>query len=651
MTDISPRVGDTSGGARLTLSGVGLRDVVAVQIGGKPCAELTPIGEATSSCVAPALPAGTYDVVAMTSLGASRPLLRAYEAWTPRLLAGARVYQSDEGVTRDGMTETVEYVRRTASIGWTGPRDGASLVELGGALFMIGGWNTTGYAAWHGAPTTNEVLKSTDGGRTWTTILPHDPAPPETGPGARFRRAHTAGVVKHEVNGKPYIYVIGGDHLDDAFRPPNYSGEVWRSSDGIEWTRISTAAPCRDRMLHMVASFNGALYLMGGQHALDNPESAENDVWKSSDGGITWKRLPNAPWEKRAMVYSPVVHDGSLYVIGGGTYAGTDTDRTYFNDVWRMTDSEEWIQVLADGHSQFEPREYHNVVSYDGKLWVLGGYNTAHQNLDSVHWSDDGGRTWTEVEHAPWGTSHADGVAVTSEGIVRASGNSFDEAAFVLQSRRDARVSKWSDLGTAGKHLFQRDNAAQPMLVEHDALLGGSPGIVFLGHQTMDLLAADRDNADGVFEIYAVGVNTSLASKSEYPTWNPPSVLVGATSASAYNQFGFNGGSLEFHEGARGWHTTTAGSGLDDGRSRLYGAELSYGSLRMFVDTEQQGSTDEAVGFDSAWTGWEGVGAGIERSSFAHFHLGALVVRPSGSRLSDEDRAKLVAWSMKWRAR
>ncbi len=335
--------------------------------------------------------------------------------------------------------EAFEYVERTPAIGWSGARDGAALVQLGGALLLIGGWTPSAVAAWGDDPTTNEVLRSIDGGRTWETILAHDPDPPKDGPGARFRRLHTAGVLTHSVDGTRYVYVIGGDHLDPEFSFPAYSGEVWRSADGSTWTRVSDQAPCRDRMLHMVASFNGALYLMGGQHELDDGTTAMNDVWKSADGGATWTRLADAPWSKRAMVYSPTEHNGELYVIGGGTYAGTDSERSYLNDVWKMSAGERWVQVLPNGHGQFEPRQYHNVVSYDGKLWIIGGYNGTRQDLDSVHWSEDGGRTWHAIAAAAWGRSHADGIAVTNEGIMHAGGSCSADGATLLH-RRTSKV-------------------------------------------------------------------------------------------------------------------------------------------------------------------------------------------------------------------
>ncbi len=336
---------------------------------------------------------------------------------------------------RERGAASFEYVERTAAIGWSGPRDGAGLVQLGGSLFLIGGWTPSAIDVWGADPTTNEVLQSTDGGRTWTTILAHDPDPPKDGPGARFRRVHTAGVLTHTFGGTRYIYLVGGDHLDPDFSFPTYSGEVWRSADGVAWTRVSDQAPCRDRMLHMVASFQGALYLMGGQHELDDGATAMNDVWKSLDGGVTWIRLPDAPWSRRAMVYSPAEHRGELYVIGGGTYAGTDSERAYFNDVWKMTADERWVQVLPNGHDQFEPRQYHNVVSYDGKLWVIGGYNGIKQDLDSVYWSDDGGSNWHAIAAAAWGRSHADGIVVTSEGIMHAGGSCSSDGVTLLRRR------------------------------------------------------------------------------------------------------------------------------------------------------------------------------------------------------------------------
>src|SRR5262249_35346431 len=159
---------------------------------------------------------------------------------------------------------------------------------------------------------------------------------------------------------------------------------TWRTSNGTTWTQMSAEAPWgskltgkgKCRILMMVGQLNGVLYVMGGQVDINDPATALDDVWQSINGGVTWTPLPRAKWAKRGMVYDLVTFNGFLWLIGGGTYSNAQGGRTFYNDVWKF-DGTTWTEVLANGHSQWPAREYHNVKSFDGKLWISGGYNYA----------------------------------------------------------------------------------------------------------------------------------------------------------------------------------------------------------------------------------------------------------------------------------
>ena len=274
-----------------------------------------------------------------------------------------------------------------AGAGWT-PRDGAGLVSYAGNMYMLGGWNP---GQFHGADTTNEVWRFD--GTTWTQLLTDDQAPV-----GRWYPRHTAGWLTHSYGGTNYIYAIGGDIQ-------RLCCDVWRSTDGVSWTQMTAAAEWGNRCLHMAASYNGALYVMGGQTDLTKA-TAMHDVWRSTDGGATWTQLANAGWSVRGMVYNPCVYNGKLWVCGGGTY---DAARDYYNDVWTF-DGSTWTQVAAS--SPWAAREYHTTLVHNGELWVMNGYNGA--NIADA-WVTQNGVDW--MQRPPnWTGSHADGMCSHSDG-------------------------------------------------------------------------------------------------------------------------------------------------------------------------------------------------------------------------------------------
>lgn len=649
FASISPDVGDTFGGARVVLTLASASSVTGVTFGGADATDVVQIDSTHVSCVAPARAAGFYEIKSSNELGAGNVLVGAYEAWSPIVdYPAARVFQSDQGVTTSQETTMRTRTGLVADLSTTGfiARDGAPIVKLAsGRLLMLGGWHT---AAWGPSPAgdrTNEILYSDDLGRSWATLLANDPAPPTEGEGARFLPGHTTAVFVHTVRETEYVYWIGAEANAASAR----DGGVWRSSDGgSTWARISTAAPTAGTSLFMFASFAGNIYIFGGQTDLRDPKTALQTVYRSSDDGVTWTQLPDAPWAPRGAVYSPCVYSGVLWLIGGGTYASLQENRTFYNDVWTF-DGATWTEILRDGHQQFTGRHYHSMLAHDGRLWILNGYTrTSVANGEADAYSTTDGIRWTRANDVVWYPTHAAGAVSTSQGILTSQGIT-NESLYLLEDLVGPLASAWLDQGSGGLALQQSVPAAQPVLAQH--AFGDLPGMSLLGTEFMRLASYDRD-VPAVLEEYVVGRTNNVDAIAEGSSALPPSPIIGCFGDQAYNEFGMTGDSLAYTDGAISWRRIDRGSGLADNRTRLFGVEHRRQSLKLFVGLTQQGSTRTDIGFDSRYTGWDSVGTSInyngEAVDFGKFVLGGVVVLKLEAPSSPLFRTKLNKWAMKW---
>jgi hypothetical protein len=119
------------------------------------------------------------------------------------------------------------------------------------------------------------------------------------------------------------------------------------------------------------------------------------------------------------MIVGSAVLNGRMWIIGGGTYnTPTEPQRLYYNDVWSTPDGINWERYLE--HTPWQPRQFHNVASWDGKLWVMGGWN-GEQNLTDAWYSIDGVE-WKEFQNTPWIARHAGNAFVFCNALWMVSG-------------------------------------------------------------------------------------------------------------------------------------------------------------------------------------------------------------------------------------
>lgn len=633
LTAIDPTLGDTLGGLTVRVTGTSLLGASGLTVGGAACLDLV-VTDTLATCTAPALPAGAADVT-VTTPGGTATLAGAYEAWSPTLIAGARVYTSSAGVMLDEAPGPLWMWEQTASEASWHPRDGAGLVWFGDKLWMLGGWYGTPVPEWNDERTTNEVWSSEDLGATWVRQLAHDAAPPTSGADARWLPRHTAGWLTHTHDGVPYIYVIGGD-------PWPVVADVWRSRDGVTWEQVTADAAWGGRYLHMAGSYDGDLYVMGGQTDLNDPSTCLADVWRSEDGGVTWVQLDDAPWSPRGMAYNLVEHDGKLWVMGGGTY--DDAPRTFFNDVWSF-DGTTWVEVSPDGAAPWLAREYHNTYAAEGELWVSSGYGSDGANHNDF-WHSPDGVEWTPLVDTPMAPGHADGIAVTPHGVVHASGNAMDTAVYRMTVGEGAVLSGWADQGDDGLDL----SAPAP---ENRALLSvdafGDQEGVWLNGMSAFLQLDQWDPLPAGHSVFWVGRTDKQVEWQDYV--NPSMTVVGDVNGACRVQAGYSADQIELVvtepvTGAWADGHVLRGSGQTDGAVRLVGFTHDVdGTVVAYIDGVQEGEPAMTT-YDPTWTGWDLLGAGFNTASRAQVMLGLVVVVPAV--VSEEELSKLATFSRKW---
>ena len=304
------------------------------------------------------------------------------------------------------------------------PRDGAGALVHNGKMFLIGGWNP-GDKVNFPRICNNEVWCSEDGGH-WELVKPNTFKDDSFDGSSAWEGRHAAGYVVHD--GK--MWIVGGD--------PNqghYQYDVWNSSDGAEWHRVNgdKPVPWGPRALHCAYVLDGRIWVLGGQtmpHFAPSPTTVfYEDVWCTPDG-VDWTRIvPRKPaWAPRAMTGASLVFQDKLWILGGGTYDTPDfPGRKYYNDVWCSSDGENWEEVTRA--APWEPREFHDVAVFDGRMWVMEGFDG--QNRNDVWYSADG-VNWVELPDTPWKPRHAASVFVYDDALWMVAGNNMQSDVWKL---------------------------------------------------------------------------------------------------------------------------------------------------------------------------------------------------------------------------
>jgi hypothetical protein len=277
--------------------------------------------------------------------------------WRPRDSAGEFVFKdrlwllggwfdSFQLAPRDiwSSTDGRKWELETKQAEWTDSDVSASLVFKNYA-WLLGGWKG---GRLPGAKSSNEVWRSADG-KTWEMVV----NAPWTA------RLGTSAVVFRD-----RLWILGGIEEYHKGNASSLKNDVWSSPDGISWERHLEHAPWDPRAFHAAFVFKDRLWLVGGGNYTPG-FFAMNDVWNTSDG-IHWERVSeSAPWSPRIWFSSAVYRD-VMWVLGGWVAPYQN-----LGDVWYSTDGLHWAQL--DMSDAWLPRHEHSTYVFDDRLWIVGG--------------------------------------------------------------------------------------------------------------------------------------------------------------------------------------------------------------------------------------------------------------------------------------
>jgi hypothetical protein len=221
------------------------------------------------------------------------------------------------------------------------------------------------------------------------------------------------------------LYLIGGFKVDEETGKRAYENDVWKSTDGKNWTQIKTSTipdsnsltDWMPRMHHqcVVSNQNGTnyIYLLGGMSMLSSGIESRygikyfNDVWRSSNG-IEWTKLSNNSYGIRAEHAAVSLPNGSVLVQGGTSGVifepapGTTIPQNDWQFVWTSTTGETWNKKrdTAQLDDWYLWRSAHEMVYYDDRVWVLPGKTTSKNHYGFT--SENHYATWTLDNNDNW---------------------------------------------------------------------------------------------------------------------------------------------------------------------------------------------------------------------------------------------------------
>lgn len=167
-------------------------------------------------------------------------------------------------------------------------------------------------------------------------------------------------------------------------------GTLFASADGSRWEKVNDQTPWKGRYATGGAVFAGRMWVLGGK----SNGALHADVWSSADGREWVQETAKAPWSPRQVFSMLAVHQGRLWLVGGGITSYHPFKA--YREVWSSPDGRSWTRVLDE--APWPGRIWSTALSYRNRLWLLGGFRAepTWNNFADLWYSADGVQ-WQEL--------------------------------------------------------------------------------------------------------------------------------------------------------------------------------------------------------------------------------------------------------------
>ena len=294
-----------------------------------------------------------------------------------------------------GQRQDPGWVKEVDSAAWQ-QRDSQGELVFRNKMWVLGGW----FNSYEAPP--RDVWSSEDG-KHWAMSTKEAP----------WLHSDLASSITF----KDKMWMMGGWYKG-RLEGHSASNQVWSSENGTRWKKETGAAAWSPRVAAAVIVFKGKLWLMGGTESyyFGDKSSLKNDVWYSSNGR-DWKlATADAGWPPRAY-HQAAVLNGKIYIFGGGNYVPE-----YFGlrDVWSSEDGVHWTKVCD---APWHERIWFSSVVYRNRIWVMAGWSgNPYKNWSDV-WYSENGKDWMQYVSSPmWKERHEASAFVFQDKIWIAGG-------------------------------------------------------------------------------------------------------------------------------------------------------------------------------------------------------------------------------------
>jgi len=171
--------------------------------------------------------------------------------------------------------------------------------------------------------------------------------------------------------------------LDGKTQNNIFYQDVWKSTDnGVSWAYTGDTGIPKAR--YVALNYNGKMWVIAGTVYGENNES--DDVESSADG-ITWTIDSYGAGFGGRSNAAGCVFDNKMWITAGKFVGGVP----WKDDVWYSTNGVDWTQAVE--YAGFGKRRDHTMCSYNGKMWIMGGTDLVSYFNDV--WYSDNGADWT----------------------------------------------------------------------------------------------------------------------------------------------------------------------------------------------------------------------------------------------------------------